>query len=84
MHETDTAPIDAQCSCYTCKNFSRAYLRHLDKCNEILGARLNTIHNLHYYQELMQGIRLAISEHRFEAFAADFYAQRAVDRNVNS
>jgi queuine tRNA-ribosyltransferase len=76
VHETDTAPIDPHCSCYTCKNFSRAYLRHLDKCNEILGARLNTIHNLHYYQELMQGMRLAISEHRFEAFAADFYAQR--------
>jgi queuine tRNA-ribosyltransferase len=84
VHECDTTPIDPQCSCYTCKNFSRAYLRHLDKCNEILGARLNTIHNLHYYQELMQGIRLAISEHRFAAFAANFYAQRAVDGNVSN
>lgn len=76
IHEFDTSPIDPQCSCYTCKNFSRAYLRHLDKCQEILGARLNTIHNLHYYQELMQGIRAAIADNRFEQFVTDFYAAR--------
>jgi queuine tRNA-ribosyltransferase len=76
IHECDTAPIDPQCSCYTCQNFSRAYLRHLDKCNEILGARLNTIHNLHYYQELMQGIRTAIASNRFDEFVAEFYALR--------
>ena len=76
VHEFDTSPIDPLCTCYTCKNFSRAYLRHLDKCQEILGARLNTIHNLHYYQELMQGIRAAISENRFEQFVSDFYAAR--------
>jgi queuine tRNA-ribosyltransferase len=75
-HEFDTRPIDEQCSCYTCRNFSRAYLRHLDKCNEILGARLNTIHNLYYYQELMQGMRTAIAEHRFDAFVSEFYAMR--------
>ena len=77
VHEFDTQPIDPACSCYTCKNFSRSYLRHLDKCNEILGARLNTIHNLHYYQELMQGIRAAIAEQRFDHFVDEFYALRA-------
>ena len=78
VHEFDTQPIDPACNCYTCKNFSRSYLRHLDKCNEILGARLNTIHNLHYYQELMQGIRAAIAVQRFDEFVDEFYALRAV------
>jgi queuine tRNA-ribosyltransferase len=59
-HQADTGPLDPACACYTCRNFSRAYLRHLDKCNEILGARLNTIHNLHYYLELMRRIRAGI------------------------
>ena len=59
-HQSDTGPLDPACACYTCRNFSRAYLRHLDKCNEILGARLNTIHNLHYYLELMRRIRAGI------------------------
>ena len=58
----DPAPLDAQCACTTCRNFSRAYLHHLQKAREILGARLNTIHNLHYYQELMRDLRLAIEE----------------------
>jgi queuine tRNA-ribosyltransferase len=75
-YEFDTQPLDARCTCYTCKHFSRAYLRHLDKCNEILGARLNTIHNLHYYQELMQGIRAAIEADAYSEFAAAFYALR--------
>ena len=56
----DTGPLDPACACYTCRNFSRAYLRHLDRCNEILGARLNTIHNLHYYLELMRRLRAGI------------------------
>jgi len=75
-HQFDTRPIDEQCGCYTCKNYSRAYLRHLDKCKEILGARLNTIHNLFYYQELMKDIRNAIENHRFENFVTEFYALR--------
>jgi queuine tRNA-ribosyltransferase len=75
-YETDTRPLDEECSCYTCANYTRAYLRHLDKCGEILAARLGSIHNLHFYLSLMQSIRTAIEEHRFEAFAADFYARR--------
>jgi queuine tRNA-ribosyltransferase len=74
---SDTRPIDDQCGCYTCRHYSRAYLRHLDKCNEILGSRLNTIHNLHYYQELMAGMRAAIEEERFAQFREDFYRQQA-------
>jgi len=59
-HQSDTGPLDPACACYTCRHFSRAYLRHLDRCNEILGARLNTIHNLHYYLELMRRLRAGI------------------------
>jgi len=72
----DTRPIDPHCSCYTCRNYSRAYLRHLDKCNEMLGGRLNSIHNLYYYQFLMREIRQAIAEDRFEAWADEFYRKR--------
>ena len=61
-YRDDTAPLDERCSCYTCRNFTRAYLYHLQKTNEILGARLNTLHNLHYYQELMGEMRKAIGE----------------------
>ena len=68
----DTGPLDSQCDCYTCRNFSRAYLHHLDKCKEILGSQLNTIHNLHFYQNLMQGLRQAIEQGRFTGFAAQF------------
>jgi queuine tRNA-ribosyltransferase len=75
--KSDTQPIDEQCGCYTCKNYSRSYLRHLDKCHEILGARLNTIHNLYYYQELMRDIREAIKLDRFEAFTKEFYQLRS-------
>jgi queuine tRNA-ribosyltransferase len=73
-HKISLEPIDSQCECYTCQNYTRAYLHHLDKCKEIQGARLNTIHNLHYYQDLMKGLRAAISEHRLEAFVVEFYA----------
>jgi queuine tRNA-ribosyltransferase len=62
----DTAPLDADCACYTCRNFTRAYLYHLDKAKEILGARLNTLHNLHYYQELMRELRAAIEGEVFQ------------------
>ena len=61
VHQRDTGPIDAACACSTCANYSRAYLRHLDRCNEILGVRLATLHNLHFYLELMRRIRQAIS-----------------------
>ncbi|MCB5225377.1 tRNA guanosine(34) transglycosylase Tgt [Alishewanella sp. 16-MA] len=77
-HKTDTAPLDKDCDCYTCKNYSRAYLHHLDRCNEILGARLNTIHNLHHYQKLMQGLRAAIAAGNLSAFVAEFYAKRSM------
>jgi len=75
-YRNDTRPLDEDCGCYTCRHYSRAYLRHLDKCGEILGARLNTIHNLYYYQQLMQGLRDAIAAGGLEAFVADFYAGR--------
>ena len=77
QYRLDTRPLDEQCACYTCRNFSRAYLHHLHRIGEILGARLNTIHNLHYYQELMSGIREAIAAGQFEAFAAGFRRARA-------
>jgi queuine tRNA-ribosyltransferase len=76
VHQHDTGPVDPMCDCYTCKNYSRAYLRHLSRCNEILGARLNTIHNLYYYQTLMRNIREAIQEQRFEQFVQEFYELR--------
>ncbi len=76
IHQYDTQPIDSQCGCYTCQNYSRSYLRHLDKCKEMLGAHLNTIHNLYYYQELMQSIRDAIEENRFDDFVTEFYLLR--------
>ena len=74
-YKDDIRPLDEQCGCYTCKNYSRSYLRHLDKCGEILGVRLNTIHNLYYYQDLMRNIRSAIESDSFEQFAEDFYAK---------
>ncbi|MDO9365797.1 MAG: tRNA guanosine(34) transglycosylase Tgt, partial [Methylotenera sp.] len=75
-YKNDIAPLDTDCSCYTCRNFTRAYLHHLHKVGEILGSRLNTIHNLHYYQVLMQGMRDAIEAGTFEAFKQDFSAKR--------
>ncbi|MFT5815790.1 MAG: queuine tRNA-ribosyltransferase [Psychroserpens sp.] len=75
-HKTDTGPLDPECDCYTCKNYSRAYLHHLDKCNEILGSQLNTMHNLRFYQRVMQGLRDAIEQGKLDGFVADFYALR--------
>ncbi len=76
-HRMDTRPLDEHCACYTCKNYSRSYLRHLDKTGEILGARLNTIHNLYYYQHLMQGLRDAIAGQKLDEFVTSFYERRA-------
>ncbi|EGW54356.1 tRNA guanosine(34) transglycosylase Tgt [Candidatus Endoriftia persephonae] len=76
VHQYDEGPLDPLCDCYTCRNYSRAYLRHLQRCNEILGHRLNTIHNLHYYQSLMRGLREAIEAGRLETFVAEFYRMR--------
>jgi queuine tRNA-ribosyltransferase len=67
-YRSDMMPLDPDCGCYTCAHYSRAYLHHLDRCKEILGARLNTIHNLYYYQHLMQGLRDAIMHHTLAAF----------------
>lgn len=75
-YKDEEQPLDDSCTCYTCQNFSRAYLHHLHRCGEILGARLNTIHNLHYYLELMQAMRNAIDEHRFAEFRIQFSADR--------
>lgn len=75
-HRHDTAPLDDRCDCYTCENFSRSYLHHLDKCGEMLSAQLNTIHNLSYYQNLMAGLREAIEAGTLSDFINDFYALR--------
>ncbi len=76
QYQDDTRPLDPACDCYTCTHYSRAYLRHLDKAGEILGARLNTIHNLHYYQTVMSGLRHAIEQDALTDFVTKFYAQR--------
>ncbi len=73
----DTGPVHEECGCYTCQHYSRAYLYHLSKCGEILSARLNTIHNLYYYQQLMQGIREALDAGEFDRFVTNFYARRS-------
>ena len=82
-YKNDTRPLDADCTCYTCQNFSRAYLHHLYRVGEILSARLNTIHNLHYYQALMQGMRNAIENGTFETFKAEFAAKRTQPHLAN-
>jgi queuine tRNA-ribosyltransferase len=75
-HASELEPVDPACDCYTCRHYSRAYLRHLDRAGEILGSRLNTIHNLHFYQALMRMIREAIAAGRFAAWRAGFLARR--------
>ena len=72
-YRNDTSPLDSECDCYTCQNFTRGYLHHLEKCGEMLGAQLNTIHNLRYYQKLMQGLRDAIEQGSLDDFVAEFY-----------
>lgn len=77
-NKTDTGPLDPDCSCYTCQHYSRAYLHHLDRCGEMLGPRLNTIHNLHYYQQLMQGLRQALEQGTLPSFVKTFYEKRSL------
>jgi queuine tRNA-ribosyltransferase len=74
----DTRPLDPTCTCYTCRNFSRSYLHHLQKANEILGSQLNTIHNIHYYLNLMSEIRAALDEDKFPEFIKDFHEKRQI------
>jgi queuine tRNA-ribosyltransferase len=81
-HQRDPSPIDPACRCYTCQHYSRAYLRHLDRCNEILGARLNTIHNLYFYLQLMRELREAISAGQLAAYVRDFFARRGQEPPV--
>ena len=78
-HRNSDNPIDSDCGCYACRHYSRAYLHHLDRTSEILGARLNTMHNLYYYQELMGGLRAAIETGALERFISEFYAKRSHD-----
>ncbi|MEJ0084796.1 MAG: tRNA guanosine(34) transglycosylase Tgt [Pseudomonadota bacterium] len=78
-HQADTGPLDPACACYTCRNYSRAYLRHLDRCGEILGSRLNTMHNLHYYLQLMRDLRAGI-----EAGSLDGVIRRYVREPLES
>jgi queuine tRNA-ribosyltransferase len=75
-YRDEMAPLDERCACYTCRNFTRAYLYHLQKANEILGARLNTLHNLHYYQELMQELRAAIESNNVVSKSKQLLAER--------
>ena len=79
QHARSLQPVDERCDCYTCQNFTRSYLHHLDKCGEMLGAQLNTMHNLRYYQRLMQQIRQAIEQQDFNTFVTDFYRQQQLD-----
>jgi queuine tRNA-ribosyltransferase len=76
-YRDDTRPLDSTCACHTCAHFSRAYLHHLQRSNEIAGARLNTLHNLYFYLDLMRQMREAIAEGRFDAWRAQFAADRA-------
>jgi queuine tRNA-ribosyltransferase len=78
-NRTYEGPIDETCDCYTCQNYSRAYLHHLDKCGEILGATLNTIHNLRHYQRVMEGLRGAIEVGQLDQFVTEFYAKRGME-----
>lgn len=77
-YKADTQPLDSDCGCYTCRNFSRSYLQHLHRVGEILGSRLNTIHNLYYYQQLMAGMRTAIEQDNFASFVREFAEKRTV------
>mgnify|MGYP001178923384 FL=1 len=74
VHRHDENPLDPNCGCYTCKNFSRAYLHHLDKCKEMLGPQLNSLHNLHYYFDLMAGLRVAIEKGTLDAHISEIHA----------
>jgi queuine tRNA-ribosyltransferase len=77
-NKRELGPIDEHCDCYTCTHYSRAYLHHLDKCGEIFGAELATIHNLHYYQKLMSDVRKALETQQWDAFIHKFYESRGL------
>jgi len=82
-YRDDSRPLDENCACYTCRNYSRAYLHHLDRCGEMLGSRLNTWHNLYYYLTLLQGLRKAIEVGSLDCFVGNFYAlQDVVEEEV--
>ncbi len=83
-HRTDPAPLDPTCDCYTCRNFSRAYLHHLDRSKEVLGAMLNTIHNLHFYQVFTREIRAAIESGTFDAYVRRFATDRRREATANA
>ena len=76
-YKDDTKPLDPSCTCHTCRNFSRAYLNHLHRSNEITGARLNTLHNLHYYLNLMKEMRDALEVNQFDQWQEQFHKDRA-------
>jgi queuine tRNA-ribosyltransferase len=78
QYRHDERPLDETCDCYTCQHFSRAYLYHLDKCGEILGSMLNTIHNLRFYQRLMAGLRNAIAAGQLDAYVAQHYTAQGL------
>jgi queuine tRNA-ribosyltransferase len=78
-HREDTGPLDPDCACYTCRHFSRAYLHHLDRTGEMLGPRLNTIHNLHYYLTLVAGLREAIAAGKLAEFRRGFESGRMIE-----
>ena len=79
-YRNDTNPLDDECDCYTCQNFTRGYLHHLEKCGEMLGAQLNTIHNLRFYQTLMANLRAAISNGQLDSFVEEFYQKQGIDQ----
>ncbi len=76
-YQSDTRPLDPDCDCPACRNYSRAYIRHLDRCHEILGARLMTMHNLRFYQNLMHGLRVSIEDGSLESFASEFLEKQS-------
>jgi queuine tRNA-ribosyltransferase len=82
IHQEDLGPVDPACACYTCRNYTRSYLRHLDRCNEILGSRLNTIHNLHFYLGLMRALRSALAGGTLESWARGFLAARRTEADA--
>jgi queuine tRNA-ribosyltransferase len=82
VHKQDDSPLDPDCACYTCQNFSRGYLHHLDKCKEMLGPQLNSLHNLHYYHALMAGLRRAIENSDLGAHIIEIYAGWGEERLI--
>jgi queuine tRNA-ribosyltransferase len=81
IYEEDQGPLDPECGCHVCRNYSRAYLRHLYRAGEILASNLNTYHNLYYYLDLMRRIRESIAENRFTELRSNFYARQIINQN---